>query len=69
MLDESLGKHTDSDYTIEFNDHANPYNAKSFSILKIHEAKLKKESHSLVNIGAWKKINSPHLVASTLIIP
>ena len=51
MFDGTLGKYTGSDYTIELNEDAKPYHAKSFSIPKIHELTLKKEVYRLIKIG------------------
>ena len=48
MFHETLGKYTNSDYTIELQENAKPYHAKPFSIPKIHELTLKKEVDRLI---------------------
>ena len=44
MFEETLGKYTGSDYTIELIEYAKPYHTKPFPIPKIHELTLKKRS-------------------------
>ena len=58
IFDGTLGKYTDSDYTIELKEEVKPYNAKPFPIPKIHELTLKKEVDRSIKIGALKKVNN-----------
>ena len=58
MFDGTLGKHTGSNFTIEFKENAKPYHAKPFPIPKIHEPTLKKEVTRLIKIGVLKNINN-----------
>ena len=42
MFDVTLGKYTESDYTIELHENVTPYHVKPFPIPNIHEPTLKK---------------------------
>ena len=48
MLDGTLGKYTDSTYTIDLKEDAKPYHVKPFPILKDHKLTLKNEDNRLV---------------------
>ena len=69
MFDGTLGKYTDSDYSIELKEDSKPYHAEPFPIPNIHERTLKKEVNRLIKIGVLKKINNSQFAAPTFIIP
>ena len=58
MFDETLGKYTGSDYSLELQENAKPYHAKPFPVPNIHQPTLKKEVNKLIKIGVLKKINN-----------
>ena len=69
MFEQTLGKYTGSNCTIELSEDAKPYHAKSFPIPKIHGPTLKKEVKRLIKIGVLKKIHHSQWSVPTFIIP
>ena len=69
MFDETLGKYTDSNYTIELKEDAKPYHAKPFPIPTINKPTLKKEVNRWSKIRVSEKINNSQWVAPTFITP
>ena len=68
MFDETLGKYTCFDYTMELKEDAKRYNAKPFPTPNTHELTLKKEVKTLIKIGVLKKIHNSQWAAPTFII-
>ena len=69
IFDETLGKYTGSDYSIELKEDAQPYHVKPFPIPKIHVSFLNKEVDRLIKIGVLKKINNLQSATPTFIKP
>ena len=67
MFDETLGKYTGIDYTIELQENAKQYHATSFPIALIQLSR--KKLINLVKIRVLKKIDNSQFEASTFIIP
>ena len=58
MFDRTLGEGTGSDFTIELQEKAKPYHAKTFTKLNIHKPTLKREVDRLIKIQVLWKINN-----------
>ena len=69
MFDGAFGNYTDTCCKIELLERAQPYHAKLFLILKIHEEILKSELDRLVNTGVLKYKNNSEQAAPIFIIP